>query len=99
MKKLTVQEKIQAYQWAKESILSDSYDYLCEALKAWIRRNMWMLIVSNEVLLGTFPEILEYKPEDKSIANTWWPSDERDKRIRVLEEIIEKLENMLPVEE
>jgi hypothetical protein len=102
---LTIQQKIEAYQWAKERIESSRSDYLCLALKAWIRRNRGEepVIIPTKVLEETFPEILRYRPEDKDSEMPWWPNDDTPEdnipRIKAIEEIIESLKDMLPVEE
>jgi hypothetical protein len=96
---MTTKEKLEAYIWVYDEIKLGHFIYICNGLLAWLRRYLKEQAPTYKDLVKFFPEMLEYKPEDKSIANAWWPSDERDKRIRVLEEIIEKLENMLPVEE
>ena len=37
------------------------------------------------------PELLKYKPDDKKSNYTWFPVEEREKRINILKEIIENL--------
>lgn len=38
------------------------------------------------------PELMEYKPKDSTITQWWFPREEFDRRIQILEDIINRLE-------
>jgi len=79
---------------------SEKKELLEKAIKTLINGDGFYICTSIEkhINLGVFevfPELLNYKPEDKQIYNVWWPPDEEHLKLRIsiLEEIKKNYDN------
>jgi len=84
--KLTIEQKIEAYKYAKKKIMDSSniYPYMCVQLKP-VTNRVFQSYHTCEDILRLFPELLKYKPdcvEDKLMG--WFSRSEEGRIIRVM---------------
>lgn len=70
---------------AYEEIFTGSHIYMCNAIERYLEE--------KEKVFKVFPEILKYKPANKSKDSAWWYNDEESKqrRLTVLKQLIEEI--------
>ena len=97
MKELTTEEKLEAYGYALQGVLKDIINSLkagiCVDLQHWLNENKEMGLVAYTETLLYFPEFKLYQTVGVDANHNWWPDSKKgnQRRIEVLEEIIEKL--------
>lgn len=70
---------------AYEEIFTGSHVYMCNAIERYLGE--------KEKVFKVFPEILKYKPINKSKDSAWWYNDDegKHKRLAVLKQLIEEI--------
>jgi hypothetical protein len=97
MKKLNVEQKIEAIIAAKERIKEKQSFFLCGAIEAVLLKLFNIkpkLLIYN--VFEYIPELLKYKPENVSEHCAWWEIDEEGRRIRI--KVLNKLLRHLRVQ-
>lgn len=68
-----------------QDILSGRQVFMCNAIERYLE--------NKEKVFKIFPELLKYKPKNKSNDSAWWYGDEegKQKRLEVLTSLINEL--------
>ena len=90
--------RLQAYKYALECYENKLADFgICVILAHFLRGKAQD--VYNKIMRSCkpsakhYPELLEHKPKNKNIEVFWWRINDKEIRIKVLREIITKMEN------
>ena len=84
---LTLQQRIDGYEFALESIQKDYGSLICPCLLSYL---VYVLGIRGESVLHLFPEFAEYDPARRGFLGASWFKS-REERIDVLQNIILKL--------
>lgn len=88
---MTKEDKVKVLELALE-ILENKHQikasFICVAVESAASE---LGLRNDENAIKLIPELLKYKPDDKKSNYTWFPVEEREKRIDILKEIIENL--------
>lgn len=78
-------ERIEVLRKVLKGLNEGYFTFLCNAIFG----------ISGKEATILFPELLEYKPADKKLHRAWWDYnvEGRMQRIKVVKELIKKLEN------
>lgn len=78
-------ERLEILKNVLEGLETEKYNFICNAI----------FFISGEEATKLFPELLNFKPEDKKLHRTWWEFDKvgRQQRIYVIKQLIKILEN------
>ena len=79
-------ERIEILQKALKYISEGTHVYMCNAIEIQLKN-------PKDKVFKIFPELLKYKPKEKSKDSAWWYNDEEGKqqRIKVLTNLIQEL--------
>jgi hypothetical protein len=87
---MTKEEKINFFEVAKQLLINKKEKYICLALReALILANY--LDWDNLDILKIFPELNKYKPKGVNQIVPWFPINDFEGRIKVIDIIIEEL--------
>jgi len=90
MKKLTLEQRHQVYKLALKN-LGRSTMFICTAIRfavVTLHEKPYCNYKITSLIKCCAPEFLKYKPKEIEVGVMWWPAHERERREKILKELI-----------
>lgn len=92
IQELSTKEKIETLEFALRKLEGNAFNYwICNLVAQSHRLRNTIDDINNTDAVILIPELLKYKPKDRSVDKGWFPADDYESRIKVVKSLLRTL--------